>query len=132
VTFDDVVYESVHAQLQVAPRIVVTNAPVDVVKANDDTHTFSVAISGGYAPISYQWKKDGTTIGGATNASHTLNNISSADAGVYSVEISDSGTDSEVVSARLTVSAGVPALGASGLALLGVAIALARRRMIHK
>lgn len=40
--------------------------------------------------ISYQWKKDGSNIGGATRSTLTLSNIQSSDAGSYTCYVSDS------------------------------------------
>ncbi len=42
----------------------------------------------GTPPLSYQWRKDGVEIPGATNASLTLTQIQYADAGVYAVVVS--------------------------------------------
>jgi hypothetical protein len=54
--------------------------------------TFTVAATG-TAPLTYQWKFNGSPIGGATLASLTLNNVSAAQAGAYTVEVGDaSGT----------------------------------------
>jgi hypothetical protein len=48
------------------------------------TATFSVTATGAPAPT-YQWRKDGVTIAGATNASLTLTNAQPSDVGSYSV-----------------------------------------------
>lgn len=53
---------------------------------------FEVTASGA-APISYQWKKNGTNISGATGSKLLLGNVQSADAGTYTVTITNgSGT----------------------------------------
>lgn len=46
--------------------------------------TFS-AVAGGTPPLAYQWRKDGTPIGGATNPSFSIAPVSTADAGSYDV-----------------------------------------------
>jgi hypothetical protein len=50
--------------------------------------TFSVAASGVPAP-SYQWRRNGVDIGGATASSYTRSNVQSADVGLYSVVLSN-------------------------------------------
>jgi hypothetical protein len=67
--------------------------------------TFSVTATG-YAPLSYQWKLNGTAITGATDASWTVANVQAGNMGFYSVTVGNIGgtTDSDV--AILTVAAG--------------------------
>ncbi|WP_336047095.1 S-layer homology domain-containing protein [Solibacillus ferritrahens] len=50
--------------------------------------TFTVTADGG-VPLSYQWKKDGVDIVGATSASLTLNNVQASDVGNYSVVVTN-------------------------------------------
>jgi uncharacterized repeat protein (TIGR01451 family) len=50
--------------------------------------TFTVGAAGAF-PLSYQWQKDGTNLPAATNASLTLANIQAADAGLYSVRVTN-------------------------------------------
>src|SRR5256884_3170042 len=53
------------------------------------TATFSVAASG-TAPLSYQWKKNGTAVSGATSASYTTPASSSSDNGaLFNVVVSN-------------------------------------------
>lgn len=51
-----------------------------------DTVTFTVTATGS-APLSYHWKKNGTEISGATSSTLTLSNVSTADAGNYTVVV---------------------------------------------
>lgn len=51
--------------------------------------TFTAVASGAPSPT-YQWKKDGTTISGATSASLTLTSVQSAAAGTYTVVAANS------------------------------------------
>jgi hypothetical protein len=53
------------------------------------TITLSVS-SNGTPPFSYQWRKNGANIPGANSASLALSNVSAADAGNYSVIVSNS------------------------------------------
>jgi len=72
--------------------------------------TFAVEVTGS-AP-NYQWCKDGLAIAGATTASYTIGNISSADAGSYSVEVRDASGSLSLTSrpALLSVTDGVSRL----------------------
>ena len=71
----------------VAPSI--TTQPVAQTAAIGGTVTFSVAATG-TAPLTYQWKKDGVALAGATAATLTLTNAQGADAGSYSVTVTSS------------------------------------------
>ena len=71
----------------VAPAI--TTQPVAQTAAIGGTVSFSVAATG-TAPLSYQWKKDGVALAGATAATLTLTNVQGADAGSYSVTLTSS------------------------------------------
>ncbi len=80
-------------------EIVVLSQPDSVEALIGDQASFSVAAHGGV--LSYQWQKDGEPIAGATSATLSLAEVSSADAGLYRVEISGVGletvTSDEVV-----------------------------------
>jgi hypothetical protein len=51
--------------------------------------TFTVAATSAVA-LSYQWLKSGLALNGATSPSHTISNVAAADAGNYSVVVSNS------------------------------------------
>jgi hypothetical protein len=63
---------------------------------------FSVG-STGFGPLTYQWRKNGGDIPGATESSFSLTNVSAATAGNYSVAVSNPGGDVESSNATLTV-----------------------------
>ncbi len=67
--------------------------------------TFTVTATGDPAPT-YQWRKDGTNIGGATAASFSVNNVAATDAGSYTVVVSNSEGSVTSSAAVLTVNAG--------------------------
>ncbi len=67
------------------------------------TATFSAAASGTPAPT-YQWRKDGTNLAGATAASLTLTNVQTANAGTYTVVAANSAGNATSNGALLTVS----------------------------
>jgi uncharacterized delta-60 repeat protein len=66
--------------------------------------TFSVAVSGP-APITYQWFKDGTPIGGATGATFTIFSTTPADVASYHVTVTAGGNVVTSPPAALSLSA---------------------------
>jgi uncharacterized protein YjdB len=82
----------------------VSQKPVNEAGALNGSVTFSVSATGGI--LSYQWSFDSTPIAGATNSSVTLTNLDLADAGTYSVLISNI-AGSTNLSATLTVAPAV-------------------------
>ncbi|MEJ8851979.1 immunoglobulin domain-containing protein [Variovorax rhizosphaerae] len=87
----------------VAPSIVTQPASVTVVAGQ--TASFSV-VADGSAPSSYQWRRNGTTIPGATAVSYTLQNASAADNGAQvSVVVSNAAGSVTSNAATLTVGA---------------------------
>jgi len=72
--------------VNVAPAV--TAQPQDQNVNQGSDAVFSVVATGTPAP-SYQWRKDGAPIGGATGASYTVANAQSADEGSYSVVVSN-------------------------------------------
>jgi len=95
------------------PPTIVTQ-PVNRTECTGASATFTVAATG--SNLTYQWRKNGTDIGGATGATLTLNNLTAADAANYTVLVS-SGTCSVVSSAvSLTVN-GAPTITTQPAAL---------------
>ena len=82
------------------PFIVVQ--PVSVTATAGGAASFGVTVRG-TAPLSYQWRKDGEWLAGATQATLTLTNVGSTDAAVYSVAITNAFGAVVSASARLTV-----------------------------
>ena len=113
-TFAVVVSNPVGNVTSRAAVLAVTTAPVApsiiAQPANQSVHagqsaTFSVAATG-TAPLSYQWRRNGTAIAGATNATHHTSATGSADNGaVYSVVVSNAAGSSISGNATLTVTA---------------------------
>ncbi|HLP01140.1 MAG TPA: immunoglobulin domain-containing protein, partial [Opitutaceae bacterium] len=66
--------------------------------------SFSVAASG-TAPLSYQWKKGGANISGATSATYSIASAAAGDAGTYTVVVSNSAGSATSNGATLTVNA---------------------------
>jgi len=66
----------------------ITNQPQTQAVLPGSNVVFSVAASG-TAPLSWQWSQGGTAIAGATASSLVITNAQAADAGVYSVVVSN-------------------------------------------
>lgn len=61
------------ATLTVLGDVAITAQPQSLVKTNTQTATFSVSVTGDSAlPVTYQWRKDGVNITGATNATYSV------------------------------------------------------------
>lgn len=91
----------------VAPTLSISTGPV-VITAGESLSLYSSA--SGTGPITYQWKRDGVNIAGATSASYFKSNLSAADAGTYSLVATNSvgsatseGTVVSVTSAQLPI-----------------------------
>ncbi|MFG6687678.1 LamG-like jellyroll fold domain-containing protein [Mariniflexile sp. HNIBRBA6329] len=82
--------------LNVNQLISITDQPDNLDLCEGTTATFTVTATGDTP--SYQWRKDGTNILGATNASLVINNVSPADIGNYDVVITGSGTCPSITS----------------------------------
>jgi len=87
----------------VAPSI--TSQPSSKSVIAGQTATFTVAATG-TTPLTYQWKKNGSTIGGANSASYTTPATSVSDNGSsFTVTVSDTGGSTTSNAASLTVTA---------------------------
>ncbi|MCA9274139.1 MAG: immunoglobulin domain-containing protein [Phycisphaerales bacterium] len=67
-----------------------------------DNVTFTV-VANGTPTLTYQWRKNGSNIGGATGTSYTINNATPADDGNYSVVVSNGCGNTTSSNAALTV-----------------------------
>lgn len=73
----------------IAPPTITTQPVSQAVSAGGNA-TFSVTATG-TGPFTYQWRKNGAPILGATGSSYTLTNFAVTQAGSYSVDVSNSG-----------------------------------------
>lgn len=83
----------------------ITTQPLSLTTVAGNNVTLSVVASAGTSAISYQWYFNGTALSGATSASLTLNNVTTANGGTYTVTVS---TEAGMVTsdpATLTVTA---------------------------
>ncbi|MCW1922268.1 alpha-N-acetylglucosaminidase C-terminal domain-containing protein [Luteolibacter arcticus] len=97
-TFGDVMPVAV----PVAPTI--ASHPAAATASEFGSHTFSVQASGS-PTLTYQWKKGTQVLEGQTSATLTLSNLSSTDAGSYSVTVSNGQGSVPSNGAALTVDA---------------------------
>ena len=134
VNYGGLVFETVHAQVSVAADLAITGDPADQTVTEGGAAAFTVAAAGGYAPLHYQWKKDGDNLpGGPDGPELSITDATSADGGDYSVEVYDSHTASiESAAATLTVESGAPVAGGLGLAALALAAALGGARTLRR
>jgi len=126
----------------IAPAI--TEQPVSTAVPAGGSTGFSVAATGSN-PLSYQWRFNSNPIAGATSASLSLTSVTSAQAGVYSVTVSNAAGSVTSTGATLTVNTPAPPPSSGGgggggggapspwfcavLAMLGLARFLARRQI---
>ncbi len=132
VTYDGSTYPSAAATLEVEDHLAIDVQPMGGSYTVGDSHTFTVGTSGGYAPLTYTWKKDGDTVG--TDASLVLDPLQLAHSGNYTVEVIDDNVDVAISSpaAALTVEPGVPAASGAFLAVLTGLTALAAARRLRR
>lgn len=88
----------------IAPTISAQPANTSVVVAA--TASFTVGIGGGTAPVTFQWRRDGVAIAGATAASYSLAAASLGDAGAsFSVDVTNPAGTISSAAAVLSVAA---------------------------
>ncbi|HEY4299868.1 MAG TPA: ExeM/NucH family extracellular endonuclease, partial [Candidatus Didemnitutus sp.] len=92
-----------------APTITATLAPQTVTVGGSVTFTITAT---GTPPPSYQWRRNGVAILGATGASLTISNVTTANAGSYDVVVSNSAGTAFSNAVTLTVN---PAAGSISL-----------------
>ncbi|MFO1500599.1 MAG: LamG-like jellyroll fold domain-containing protein [Verrucomicrobiota bacterium] len=80
----------------------ITTQPLSITRFVGEVASFSVAAAG-TGTLSYQWKRDGNPIAGATNATYSIGSVKSLDAGEYIVTVTNAGGTKDSQPARLTV-----------------------------
>jgi uncharacterized repeat protein (TIGR01451 family) len=71
-----------------APLPAITNQPINQSVSLGNMVTLTAGASG-YSPLYYQWQLDGTNLPGATGSSLVLTNVTLAEAGIYSVTVTN-------------------------------------------
>jgi hypothetical protein len=79
----------------------ITQQPQNQSVATNGTAEFSVQALGG-GSLTYQWRKDGADLDGATSPTLAVPNVQLADEGLYSVVVTDANGSVESQAARLT------------------------------
>jgi hypothetical protein len=93
-----------NAVLTVNAAPAITTQPLSQTVTAGAAVTFTAAASGSPSPT-YQWRKNGTNINGATSASYTIASVATGDAGTYSVVATNSAGSATSNNAVLTVNA---------------------------
>lgn len=83
-----------------APTITASPSPGAV--APGDSISFAVAATG-TAPLTYQWRKDGVAIAGATSATYVIGSATSASAGQYTAVVTNAAGSATSATAALLV-----------------------------
>jgi hypothetical protein len=94
------------SDIDVAPSITTQPASLSVVDGGD---ALFAVVAHGTEALSYQWRFNGTNIAGANSPVLRLNAVTGANAGSYSVAISNSAGNATSHAAVLTITAGTPA-----------------------
>jgi hypothetical protein len=81
--------------------IAITNQPTNVTVTEGSSAQFAVGVSGGY-PF-YQWFKNGSPVSGANGATYSMASAQEADAGSYSVAVSNLVSSVTSSNATLTI-----------------------------
>jgi Zn-dependent metalloprotease len=91
--------------------VAISSQPSSVTVAPGATASFSVAATGGTAPYSYQWMRNGANIAGANSAGYSLTAQTTDSGAVFSVKVTDSATTPTTATssgATLTVQTSTP------------------------
>jgi len=102
---------SASAVLTVEVPPIITQQPVSIITTQGATITISVTAAGA-TPLAYQWSFNGTAIPNATSSTLTLANVQPANAGSYSVLVTNVGGATPSSDAALIVN--VPPAGGPG------------------
>jgi hypothetical protein len=103
-------YQSGTVSLVLPPTI--TAQPQSQTNCPNTTASFSVTATG-TAPLSYQWRLNGTNVSGATNTTFTITSVQASNAGTYSVGVTNVGGSATSSNAVLTVNVPTTANGPS-------------------
>ncbi len=118
--FDSVHSAAARVEVTVAPLI--STDPQNRFVAAGDSVTFTV-VARGIEPFTYQWCRGANPILGATDATLTLNGVTDADAGQYSVKVSNEFGTTPSGAATLTVGLPIPGVFNTGVDDFGDALA---------
>gem|GEM_PF-4757484 len=112
-----------------ALRFPLENAVVDP----GASHTFTVAVTGGFAPLSYHWYHGEDLITTADNLpDYTVPGAGEEDTGAYTVRVFDDNGAMVESTAELSLSGAMPAAGLIGLLLMTAALGAAGTALRRK
>ena len=80
----------------------ITTQPASQIVTAGNSASFSV-VATGYGTLTYQWKKDGSDIAGATGATYTITSAATTSAGSYTVVVTNAAGSVTSAAATLTV-----------------------------
>ena len=92
---------SAAATLTIDTPVTITSQPGDLTVCEGASASLTVVASGG--GLAYQWRKDGSDIGGATAATYTIPVPAAGDAGNYDVVVTNACGSVTSTAASLTV-----------------------------
>lgn len=78
---------------------IVVSIPATATAAVGATLTINATVTGGLAPLTYQWKKDGANVSGATSKNFTKATATAGDSGSYTLTVTDAAGKSVTSSA---------------------------------
>ncbi len=87
-TCGSVISNAASVQVRAGVRITAQPQPMNACVGQPGSVTFSVTATGA-APLTYQWRRNGTPLPGANAASLTIQNPTAANAGMYDVQITN-------------------------------------------
>lgn len=92
-----------------AVPLTISTQPADQAVPIGRPATFAVDAYGGTGPLTYQWRRNGSPLGGATTATYTTPDIVATDDGaLFDVVVSDGSTSQTSNSAKLTAGPRAP------------------------
>jgi hypothetical protein len=91
------------ASFSIATPPAITTQPTAQTICVNDQLSLSVTATG--TSPTYQWRRNGTNIAGATSATYSVTNASAADAGSYDVQVTNSCTTATSTAVNVTVNA---------------------------
>jgi Zn-dependent metalloprotease len=100
---------NVGADVAEATGVTISSNPSSITVAPGAVANFSVTASGGTAPYTYQWMRNGANIAGATSASYSLTAQTTDNGAGFSAKVTDSASPTTTATsstATLTVSSG--------------------------
>ncbi len=129
-SYDGAAHATAPAILEVEPPLEITAQPEGGPKAVGDSHEFAVAVTGGYMPLAYQWRKDEAVLpDGPDGPVLALADLEESDSASYDVVVTDDNGASVVSDpAILLVGTDLPAMNALLMAALVLALALGALR----